>query len=209
MIERVERNEWHSWQEAWQEPGEQQLAWPAELAERVARVKRSSRRFGLALVAVTAGELLVSLATLLFVTWYVVQKPTPWRFAMFALAALLVLVAQTFTLRNRRGTYQPENQTIRAFVELEWLRAQRQLRTIRWSLKFFAAEILALTALRVAELASDPGRIDRLPRVLLQLTALGIVLAGILGGGLWLWRRQVHRKMKELEPLRAAFAPQL
>jgi hypothetical protein len=206
MSERIEKDEWQTWRDAWQDPAEQEEAWPAELAERVAKVKRSSRRFGMGLVVLTASELVVSLASLLFVAWYVAQKPTPWRFAMFGLAALLVGAAQIFTLRNRRGTYRPQNHSIRAFVELEWLRTQRQLRTIRWSLKFFAFEMVALAALRVAELASDPSRIDRLPRMLLHLTITGIFMAAILCGGIWLWRRQVHRKMQELEPLRAAFA---
>lgn len=206
MSERIELEEWQTWRDAWQDPAEQEAAWPAELEERMAKVRRSSRRFGLGLAVLTAAELVVCAGTLAFVSYFVAQKPTPWRFAIWALAAVLLITAQTFALRNRRGTYRPKNQTTRAFVELEWLRTQRQLRTIRWSTRFFALELLAIFALRLGEQASDPERIGQLPRLVLHLAILSAVLSVILGGGLWLWSRQVHRKMKELEPLRAALA---
>lgn len=195
-----------SWQEAWRD-GPAAAAPPApELAELVAKVKRSSRRFGFGLLALTVAELLVCVGTLAIATFYVAKNPTPWRLALLALAFLVVVVAEVFVLRNRRGTYRPRNETTQAFVELEWLRTQRQLRTIRWSLPFFLFEIVSMAAVRYGELASDPARAHLVPLFLQRFGLFAAILMLLLTVGTWFWRRQVRRKIAELEPLRAAFA---
>lgn len=198
------RDELASWQEAWQEPAAG-LAGP--LDEEVARVKRCSRRFGRSLVAVTIGELLTSTGALAFAAYHMAQKPSPWRYAFLGLVFLLVGTAQVFALLNRRGTWRPRNETTHAFVELEWLRTQRQLRTIRWCLPFFAFEMVSLAGLRLGELASDPARAGRVSEIAGRFALYGGLCLVLIALATWRWHWKVRRKRKELEPLRAAFAP--
>lgn len=195
------------WRHAWQEPGQPaDAAAGAELAARAARVKRGSRRFGIGLFALTAGELLFSALSIALAGYWVYLEPEPWRWALLVLAVVLVVWAEVFVLRNRRGTYRPRNQTTQAFVELEWLRAERQLRTIRFTLPFFLVEMAALAALRLGELSADPARAARVPALAAELLAITGAILAVMAPAIYLWYRRVRRKMKELEPLRAAFA---
>jgi hypothetical protein len=196
-----------SWMDAWQEPAAGGPDGGEDFALRVERVKTGSRRFGIGLLALTAGELLISLGTLLFAGHWVYLKPEPWRWALLACAVGLILVAHYFTLTNRRGTYRPRNQTTQAFVELEWLRAKRQLRTIRFTLPFLLFEMAAIAAIRLGQLASAGAPMGRIGSLALSLLAVTLAMVAVLAPALWLWRRKVRAKMKELEPLRAALAP--
>lgn len=195
-----------SWRHAWQEPGmPADAAADAALAARAERVKRGSRRFGIGLLALTAGELLFSALSIALVGYWVYLEPEPWRWALLVLAVVLVVWAEVFVLRNRRGTYRPRNQTTQAFVELEWLRAERQLRTIRFTLPFFLIEMAALAALRLGELSADPARAARVPALAAELLAITGATLAVMVPAIYVWYRRVRRKMKELEPLRAAF----
>lgn len=195
-----------SWRDVWQESGQSSGALAGgELAARIERVRRGSRRFGFGLIALTAGELLFSLCTIGFLGYWAWLRPDVWRLLLVLLGMLLVVVAQVFTLKNRRGTYRPRNQTTQAFVELEWLRAHRQLRTIRFSLRFLLFEIAAIAALRFAELVSQAAPAARLLEVGLSFVGFLLPLAAVIVPALWLWHRTIRRKIAELEPLHAAF----
>ncbi len=195
-----------SWMDAWQESGQGSGAIAGEeLAARLEKVKRGSRRFGFGLVVLTAVELLFSLFGLGFLGYWAWLKPDAWRWALLLLGVLLLVTAQVFTLLNRRGTYRPRNQTTQAFVELDWLRAHRQLRTIRFSLRFFLLEMAVIAVLRFAELASRAAPAARLVEVGLSLSGVTLAMLAVLLPALWLWHRRVRRKIAELEPLHAAF----
>lgn len=200
-----------SWMDAWQDPvpagAAAATAAAGEERDQLERVKRSSRRFGIGLIALTVGELLSCAATLTFVGLWAAAKPDPWRWALLAFSCFLFVAAEAFVLINRRGTYRPKNQTLQAFVELEWLRAERQLRTIRFSVPFLLLEMGAIGGLQLGQLAADPERAARVPTVALHLLLITLALLAVLVPALWLWYRNVRRKMRELEPLRAAFAP--
>lgn len=196
-----------SWMAAWQEPDPDAESRQRELAARIDKVKKSSRRFGVGLLVLTISELVFCLGVLIWGLFWVLVHPEPWRWVLLGLATVLVVVAEVFVLRNRRGTYRPRNQTTQAFIELEWLRTQRQLRTIRFFVPFLAVEIGSIFCVRVWELTSHPGRADKLPQFLQQVLLVSLLLLTAIGAGTWVWYRRILQKIRELEGLRAAFLP--
>ncbi len=204
-------SELQDWMSAWQgppaAPGETHR--DAELAARIEKVKRSSHHFGLGLLALTISEILFGLVALVAAAFWLAQQPMPFKWITFGLICVFVVAAEFLVLKNRRGTYRPKNQTTQAFIELEWLRGRRQLNTIRWLIPFVVVEILAIGGLRIWEMANDPHRAARLPELILSLLLFITYFFLAFLPFLWFWRRHVQRKMKELEPLREAFAQRL
>lgn len=207
--ERKEGGEWQSWVSAWQEPQTSATSRPdpeKELAEQIAKVKKSSRRFGFGLVILTISEILFCIAAIVFMAYWLNAKPDPWRAGLFLVALLFLTIAMVFSIKNRRGTYRPRNETTQAFIELEWLRTQRQLRTLRFVIPGIALELVVVFVLRIWHVTGLPDAAERLPDLLrfFGLYTLAIIL--IFGPAFWFWYRKIRQKQQELEPLRAAFA---
>lgn len=206
--ERSPEGEWQSWVSAWQEPP---TATPRpdperELAAQIEKVKKSSRRFGFGLVILTASEIVFCIAALVFMVYWLNVKPDSWRLILFLVALVFMAIAMVFTLKNRRGTYRPRNETTQAFIELEWLRTQRQLRTLRFVIPGIIIELAIVLALRLWQVSGLPDAAERLPGLFRFFGLYTLAVALIFGPAFWLWHRKILKKRSELEPLRAAFS---
>ena len=206
--ERSEGGEWQSWVSAWQEsqPSPSRPDPEKELAEQIAKVKKSSRRFGFGLVILTISEILFCIAAIVFMAYWLSIKPDPWRAGLFLVALVFLAIAMVFSIKNRRGTYRPRNETTQAFIELEWLRTQRQLRTLRFVIPGIAIELITVIALRIWHITGLPDAAERLPELLRFFGLYTLAILLIFGPAFWLWYRRIRQKQQELEPLRAAFA---
>ena len=207
--ERKEGGEWQSWVAAWQEPQTTATSRPdpeKELAEQIAKVKKSSRRFGFGLVILTISEILFCIAAIVFMAYWLSAKPDPWRAALFVVALLFLGIAMVFSIKNRRGTYRPRNETTQAFIELEWLRTQRQLRTLRFVIPGIVLELVVVIVLRIWHVMGLPDAAERLPGLFRFFGIYTLAILLIFGPAFWLWHRKILQKQRELEPLRAAFA---
>jgi hypothetical protein len=117
--------------------------------------------------------------------WQIVWLATLWAFTA---------VAGGFAWWNRRATWRAAGAAVEDAVRLARLRAERQLRTVRFVLLLFAAEVVAV----LAQLAW----FDRLvPVAFAALGAAGIVIA------LWcaVTRRRLRRELARID----AFAREL
>ena len=131
------------------------------------------------------------------------RRGTPEFIALALMIWPLVVGGQAWLLWNRRGTWRPQNDSVRAFLELEQLRVERQLFTAtRLMPAFYALELAILIPWKWWQLSiHHPETVE---------TSM-LRLAGILGaislaifGGLLGWRRRMLERRQDLAQLAAA-----
>jgi hypothetical protein len=188
--------EWSAWREAWvseraaNRPVGREAAEPAELAVLRRRLDRQRRRQ----IAVAAVEWLGALALVAVTVAMLRGGAAAWQIVWLATLWAFTAVAGGFAWWNRRATWRAAGAAVEDAVRLARLRAERQLRTVRFVLLLFAAEVVVV----VAQLAW----FDRLlPVAFAALGAAGIAIA------LWcaVTRRRLRRELARID----AFAREL
>jgi hypothetical protein len=182
----IQEDELSVWMDDWR-AGEPGLTDPEAILRRVKR-----RSLGLKLV--TAGELLLVLAALTFLTRFALSHPTPMDIAAMAALGLLSVAALAYSLWTRRGLWSPAAETTAAFLDLARRRArqhQEALRAARWLL---AGEILIFI----------PWIWHRLHTAAALLQGFGFLalVAGIASAVLVWLERRARRERAELEGMR-------
>ncbi len=164
--------EWESWTAAWNRGDGEAAA--ALLRRQVERRRRRDIVLSLLDAAVAVGLTAGS-------AWLAWRDPQPWRVAWAATLAAFFAVGLPLGLWNRRGTLRPASQTVRGFLDLSALRAQRTLRLLRFLPWFCAAEAIAVLAL--LHTYGPAGAVRR------GGLLLAVLFAGIGLWGIWLGRR--------------------
>ena len=200
----LEDAELQSWIDAWQEDEEAPAAHGAPTVEECERLRHRAQRFGHWLVLGTAVEIASMLAVLLWVGGIAWRNPSAQNLVLLAMVVLLVVVGEGLALWNRRGTWRPRNDSVKAFLDLEHLRQKRQLFTAKWLLPVFLAfELALLLPWKWWQLASNP-EVEAVGPVFLKVLGLMIALVVITFLGLTLWAGRVRRRLEEIEELQAS-----
>ena len=139
----MNENEWTSLSEAWRSRDEGVDAVP---------LRRTVANHRLMLVAVTAAEILFTCG-LAWLTYVVLRGGiTSWKIVWAISVWVFVAIAFAFVLWNRRGTWTAEAESVAEYVRLTRLRAERQLRSLRFAVWLLVAEsVVVLTQLIVFE----------------------------------------------------------
>jgi hypothetical protein len=191
--------DWSAWSATWESVGggghpATPAASAASAATALAGLRRRAARQRRRQLAIVAGEGVLCLALLALsgvllrggaAAWEVVWLGTLWGF---------VLVAGGFAWWNRRATWRATGAALEDYVRLARLRAERQLRTVRFVLLLYVAEATVV----VAQLLW----FDRLvPGAVAALAAAGVAIAA------WcvLTRRRLRRELARID----AFAREL
>lgn len=165
-------------------------------------LRRKSQRFRWGLIACNIGEILVGLGLIAWMCHRALEsgKLSSWVGVLLTVSLLGYL--QTLALKNRRGTYQPANHTLRAYLELEVLRTQRMIRTSRFITKFVLIECLLIVPWSCWELSQqDPAFGARMPAALWRGAATLVVLIGSTGLASYFWRRHLEKKLARAKSL--------
>jgi hypothetical protein len=197
-----QHDDFQSWASAWQaDEAADAVRLPPIDAD---ALRRRSRRYRAGMIWLTIGELATCLVVLAWLAARAWRAETAAAWAGFGLALALVAFAEWLVLTSRRGTYHPANQTLRAYLDLEILRAERQLRTARAIVPFVLVETLLVFAWRYWELSALPTWAERWPEYLAQGVWISLILIGLTLLGAALWRRRVSAQLVERRALRRA-----
>ncbi len=132
------------------------------------------------LIAATVGEILL-VASFAWLSWLVAGDGVePWEVVFLTTLWGFTLLAGAFAWWNRRGTWRALGESVEEFVRLTRLRAERQTRSIDFSLGLFAAEAVII----VAQLAWF-GRLTAIAGLLLA------VAGAVVGAWCWAMKRRV------------------
>jgi drug/metabolite transporter (DMT)-like permease len=154
-------------------------------------VDRKRRRMRLVL----AGQLLYSVAMLIFSAWFASRRPTLEWILWAAVLWVAVFSAVGFTLWNKAGTWRAIQQSNAAFLDLSRRRCLRELQAThlgRWS--------LAVQLAIVAPWLSWDFAIHRLPLVpYLFGMAVAIVVAAVFLASFTARERRTVRELQSLD----------
>jgi hypothetical protein len=167
----VHENEWESLAQAWRTTGAPVDSAP--LRRRVAGHRRL-------LVAATLGEILLVAAFVWLSVIVAGDGVEPWEMVWLTTLWGFSLLAAAFAWWNRRGTWSALGESVEEFVHLTRLRAERQRRSIVFSLGLFVAEAVIIAA----QLAWF-GR----------LTLFAGAILAALGGLVAAWCRAMQKKV--------------
>lgn len=181
-MSRIEPDEWATLAEQWRSA-------PAADRLRVEDLRRRVRRQTMWMYASVAAEVIVTVLALGPIV-LVLHQATSWAPRVLAIA-LLLLTARlwVFTIRNRRGTWRPSDETLEGFRALERLRLERRLASARFVWRFCALTLAGAavwTAWRWSVLSLPQRRL---------MAAVGVYLVAWIVGGL-LVRRETARRLE-------------
>jgi hypothetical protein len=187
-------HELDAWREQWSSVADP----PAEFQRNIQeRIKRQERRFVL-------GNLLSAIAFLgLLIFAVVMRHQSSWMGAGWAPGiCALVVVAVGFRVWVMRGTWRPQTQSTRAFVELWHKRVTARLRLLRISLYVSAGWIIFCAVLTAANWSRIGQEVKAHPK---EWVALLVVCAlmqypVIWYGAVWLRRRKLA-ELNEVEKI--------
>ena len=171
----MNENEWTSLSELWRSADDRVDAAP---------LRRTVATHRLMLVAVTAVEILFTLA-LAWLTYAVLRGGmTSWKVAWAISVWVFVAIAFSFVLWNRRGTWTADSESVAEYVRLTRLRAERQLRSLRFAVGLLVAESIVVLVQLIA--------FDRL-----TVTAMALLAASVAVIAAWivLMRRKIRRDL--------------
>jgi Na+/melibiose symporter-like transporter len=180
--------EFDTWREQWNSVAEP----PAEFQRKVQeRIKRQGRRFVL-------GNILTVITFLgMLVFAFFMRCRSSWMGPGWATGiCVLVLVAAGFRINSFRGTWRPQSQSTRAFVELWHKRVAARIRLLQISIYLSLAWIVFCAALTAANWATIGLEVKAHPR---EWVALLVVCVLMQYPVIWygvVWLR--HRKLAEL-----------
>lgn len=168
----MNENEWTSLSEVWRS---------ADGGVGTAPLRRTVATHRLFLIIATAAEILL-LGALAWVT-YAVMRPgiTSWKVVWAVSLWVFVVIAYSFVWWNRRGTWVAHGDSVAEYVRLTKLRAERQLRSLRFAVALLIAESVVVIAQLIA--------FDR-------LTANAMVFLGVCVAVVALWVVLMRRKIR-------------
>jgi hypothetical protein len=181
-----------AWMDDWRAEESGPTAAPADIDALLRRVKR--RTLGLKLL--TAGEVLLVTAALVYVTVFALHHPHPLDLAAMSSLGLLAVGALLFSLWNRRGLWSPLAETTAAYLALARTRVQRRreaLRAGRWLLIGETAVFIPWIWHRLHLGAGQPSALD----YALAYGYLAFVVAVTAAVLAWL-ERWTRRELAEL-----------
>ena len=191
--------EFQAWMEDWQ-GGEEADDRPLLSVEERRSLRRRAERFGLGLVLLSVLEIVMSVGLVAWVAKRAMENPSPAGHGLLALTVVLVLVAEGATLWNRRGTWRPHDQSVRAFADLELLRARRQLLSATRIVPLFLLfELVLMIPWIWWRLETHPIKADFAREYFhLGLAWAGVLSALVLAKCVW-WASRVRRRLPELQ----------
>jgi hypothetical protein len=182
-------SQWEVWSQAWVAETATEGTSNAfdELRRRAARQRR--RQW-----LVVGGEVVLVVVLAALSAAVLIGERRPWHVVWLASLWGFTAVAAGFSWWNRRSTWRASGETVEAYVRLARLRAERHLRSLRFAVLLFAAEVPVV----VAQLLW----FDRLvPWAVALLAAAGVVLLG--------WCAHSRRRVREEHDRIAAFEREL
>lgn len=164
---------------------------PRELKRKVERQSRLMRWMVMleVLVTVVIGGGYTALA------W---REPSPEMIVLAAGVWILFAIVWTFAVMNRRGTWNPEQATTAAFIDLSLRRCRRRLSAAWFGVCFYAVE-MALILTWIYHHNSRRGPVG-VAAFLSSHTAIGVWIFTLLLLAWLVWYRR--RRLAELEYLR-------
>jgi hypothetical protein len=175
----VHESEWESLAEVWRAAGA-----PVDLTP-LRRKVAAHRRL---LIAATVGEVLVVAGFVWLSAVAAGDGVEPWEAVWLATLWGFTLLAFAFVWWNRRGTWSALGESVEEFVRLTRLRAERQMRSIYFSLGLFVAQTV-IVAIQLAWF----GRLT---------VAAGLLLAAfgaLVAAWCWAMRKKVARDLAAVE----------
>ena len=176
--------DWELLSEAWQ-------ATPAPAhAASLRDIVRSHRR---RLLFVAAVEIMIVLAFAALSVFVVSDGVAPWEAVWLITLWGFTIIAVTFAIWNRRGTWTALGESVEEYVRITRLRAERRMRSVYFACGLFVAEGVAI----VVQLAWF-DRFTMLAAVLLAASGAAI--------GAWCWgtKRRVAREIETIDNYEAA-----
>ena len=168
----MNEKEWTSLSEVWRSADEGVDAAP---------LRRTVATHRLLLLIAAAAEILL-LCALAWVTYAVMRRGiTSWKVVWAISLWVFVVIAYSFVWWNRRGTWAAAGDSVAEYVRLTRLRAERQLRSLRFAVALLIAESVVVIAQLIV--------FDR-------LTASVMVFLGVCVAVVALWVVVMRRKIR-------------
>jgi len=159
------------------------------LRERVAqRVHRQSRRLRLIL----AGEIAFTMV-MLVMAFTIIARENEGTLRLSAIVLLYTAATWAFALWNRRGVWRPYGETTAEFIQLLRVRAQRRIRSAR-----FTQVVMGLTVLLFGRYVATAWSVafdSTLQRTVWVL--FGLYSVGLVAWSIW-YERRARREVREL-----------
>jgi uncharacterized membrane protein len=159
------------------------------LRERVAqRVHRQSRRLRIILACEIAFTIVM-----LVIAFTIVARNAELTLRLSAIVLLYTAGVWAFALWNRRGVWRPFGETTAEFVQLLRVRAERRIRSARFTQVVMGLALLLFG--RDVAMAWSAGFASTLQRGLLMF--FGLYSIGIVAWSIW-YERKARRELREL-----------
>jgi hypothetical protein len=183
----IEDHELDAWRERWRSVAQP----PAEFQCKVQqRIKRQDRRFVL-------GNLLTAIAFLGILIFAVFMRhQSSWMGTGWATGiCVLVFVSVGYRVWFLRGTWRPETQSTRAFVELWHRRVKARIRLLRISIYVSLGWIIFCAALTAANWTTIGQDVRAHPKDWVEVLVACVLMQPVI----WFWAARLRRrKLAEL-----------
>lgn len=189
----IENHELDAWRKQWGTLAEPSPEFQRKIKQ---RIKLEERRFLLGNV-LTAVVFLGILVFAVVVRRQTSSLGTGWASGI----CVLVLVSIGFRVWAMRGTWRPETQSTRAFVELWHRRVQAHLRTLRISIFVSVGWLIACAALTAANWTTIGPDVKAHPRDWLDLLVASVAMQPVLWFGASRFRRRKLRELREVKTI--------
>ena len=187
----IEDRELESWREQWSNVAEPPVEFQRKLQR---RIKREDRRFVLGNVL----TLIVFLGLLIFAVF--MRHQSSWMGTGWATGiCLLVFVSAGYRVWTMRGTWRPQTQSTRAFVELWHKRVVARIRLLRISVYVSLGWIIFCSALTAVNWTTIGPDVRAHPKDWVELLVACVLMQPVI----WYWAAWLHRrKVAELNEVK-------
>ncbi len=187
----IEDRELHNWREQWKNVAEPPADFPHTVHQ---RIKSEDRRFMLGNLA----TLIAFLGLLIFALY--IRHQSNWMGRGWATGiCLLVFVSVGYRLWMLRGTWRPETQSTRAFVELWHKRVVARIRLLRISIYVSVGWIISCAVLTAVNWATIGRDVRAHPGDWVGLLIACVLMQPVI----WYWAAWLRRrKLRELNEVK-------
>ena len=137
--------------------------------------------------------------TLVFAAWAVRQEPSRLRIGWAIGISVLVFVAAGYRLWMQRGTWRPESQSTRAFVELWHRRVVARIRLIRVAFYLIPAWLVFCAVLAAVNWAALAPDVRAHPMDWVEALGIDVLVLPVLFWWLFWYRRRKRAELQEVE----------